>query len=146
MITCCDTSFLYSLYMLDVHTPRARARLSRIRRPEALTISPFIEYELPNAIRLSVFRSLRDAAAATTILAAFEADQAAGHFYRPICNLASVLQEAKRLSSIYTVLGGHRAFDILPVATALHLGATEFLSFDQNQLKLAAAVGLTAGP
>jgi predicted nucleic acid-binding protein len=145
MITC-DTSFLYSLYMLDVHTPRARARLSRIRRPETLTISPFIEYELPNAIRLSVFRNLRDTAAGATILAAFEADQAAGHFDRPICNLASVLQEAKRLSSIYTMHSGHRAFDILHVATALHLGATEFLSFDQNQRKLATAVGLAIGP
>jgi predicted nucleic acid-binding protein len=145
MITC-DTSFLYSLYMVDVHTPKARARLSRIRRPEALTISPFIEYELPNAIRLSVFRNLRDATSGTTILAAFEADQAAGHFDRPICNLASVVHEAKRLSSIYTMHSGHRALDILHVATALHLGATEFLSFDQNQRKLATAVGLTAGP
>ena len=132
--------------MVDVHTPKARARLSRIRRPEALTISPFIEYELPNAIRLSVFRNLRDAASSTTILAAFEADQAAGHFDRPICNLASVLHEAKRLSSIYTMHSGHRALDILHVATALHLGATEFLSFDQTQRKLAVAAGLTIGP
>ena len=132
--------------MVDVHTPRARTRLSRIRRPEALSISPFIEYELPNAIRLGVFRSLRDAAEGAAILAAFETDQAAGHFDRPVCNLASVLQEAKRLSSIYTMTGGNRAFDILHVASALHLGATEFLSFDQNQRKLAAAVGLTIGP
>jgi len=145
MITC-DTSFLYSLYILDVHTQRARARLSRIRRPEALTISPFIEYELPNAIRLSVFRNLRDAAAGATILAAFEADQVAGHFDRPICNLASVVQEAKRLSSIYTMHGGHRTVELLHVATALHLGATEFLSFDLNQRNLATAVGLTVGP
>ena len=145
MITC-DTSFLYSLYIVDVHTQRARARLSRIRRPEALTISPFIEYELPNAIRLSIFRNLRDAATGATILAAFEADQVAGHFDRPICNLASVVQEAKRLSSIYTMHGGHRAVDLLHVATALHLGATEFLSFDLNQRNLATAVGLTVGP
>jgi predicted nucleic acid-binding protein len=145
MITC-DTSFLYALYVVDVHTPRARARLNRIKRPEALAISPLHEYELPNAVRLSVFRNLRDAVAGAAILAAFEADQAAGHFERPTCNLAGVLREAKRLSSIYTTGGGYRAFDILHVATALHLGATEFLSFDQNQRKLAAVTGLTIGP
>lgn len=142
----CDTSFLYSLYVVDIHTPKARARLSRMRRPEALTISPFHEYELPNAIRLSVFRNLRDAAAGDAILAAFAADLTTGHFDRPTYNLAGVLHEAKRLSSIHTTAGGHRAFDILHVAAALHLGATEFLSFDQNQRKLATTVGLIPGP
>jgi predicted nucleic acid-binding protein len=32
--------------------------------------------------------------------------------------------------------------DILHVATALHLGATEFLTFDANQKELAEAEGL----
>ena len=142
----CDTSFLCSLYLVDVHTPRARARLRRIKRPEVLVLSPFHEYELPNAIRLSVFRQLRDPAAGRAMLAAFEADLASGQFECPICNLASVLIEAKRLSSSFTVTGGHRAFDILHVAAALHLGANEFLSFDHNQRKLAAAAGLRPGP
>jgi predicted nucleic acid-binding protein len=36
--------------------------------------------------------------------------------------------------------------DILHVAAALKSGATEFLSFDGRQRKLAAAQGLTVGP
>ena len=56
----------------------------------------------------------------------------------PTCNLASVLIEAKRLSASHTVTGGHRAFDILHVAAALHLGANEFLTFDSNQRKVSA--------
>jgi len=36
--------------------------------------------------------------------------------------------------------------DILHVATALHLGAREFLSFDGNQRKLARAEGMKAKP
>src|SRR5712672_3096900 len=52
----CDTSFLYSLYLVDAHTPKARTRLQKIRPPEGLILSPFHQYELPNAIRLSVFR------------------------------------------------------------------------------------------
>jgi len=35
--------------------------------------------------------------------------------------------------------GGHRSLDVLHVATALHLGAQEFLTFDANQIKLARA-------
>jgi predicted nucleic acid-binding protein len=142
----CDTSFLHSLYVVDVHTSEARARLQEIRRPEGLVLSPFHQYELPNAVRLSVFRGLRDAAAGGAILAAFEADLASGYFDVPTCNLASVLIEAKRLSAVHTVMGGHRAFDILHVAAALHLGVNEFLTFDFNQRKLALAAGLKPGP
>jgi predicted nucleic acid-binding protein len=142
----CDTSFLASLYLLDTHTPKARAKLRQIRPPEELTLSPFHQYELPNAVRLSVFRGLRNAAAGETILAAFEADLASGYFALPTCNLASVLIEARRLSASHTMTGGHRAFDILHVAAALHLGASEFLTFDTNQRKLATTVGLKPGP
>jgi predicted nucleic acid-binding protein len=142
----CDTSFLSSLYLVDVHTPKARARLQEIRRSVGLVLSPFHQYELSNAIRLSIFRGLRDRAAGEAILAAFEADIASGHFDLPTCNLASVLIEAKRLSASHTVTGGHRAFDILHVAAALRLGANEFLTFNYNQRKLALAAGLKAGP
>jgi hypothetical protein len=79
----CDTSFLASLYLLDTHTPKARAKLRQIRPPEELMLSPFHQYELPNAVRLGVFRGLRDAAAGETILAAFEADLASGYFALP---------------------------------------------------------------
>ena len=142
----CDTSFLHSLYVVDAHTPKARARLQEIRLPGGLVLSPFHQYELPNAVRLSVFRGLRDATAGGAILAAFEADLASGYFAVPTCNLASVLIEAKRLSAVHTVMGGHRAFDILHVAAALHLGVNEFLTFDFNQRKLALAAGLKPGP
>src|ERR1700722_20335553 len=52
----CDTSFLASLYLVDTHTPKARAKLRQIRPPEELMLSPFHQYELPNAVRLSVLR------------------------------------------------------------------------------------------
>ena len=42
----------------------------------------------------------------------------------------------------HTVTGGHRGFDILHVATARLLRATEFLTFDANQKMLAGAEGL----
>ena len=53
-----------------------------------------------------------------------------------------VHQAAERLSELYTDGGGHRAMDILHVATAIELGAKAFLTFDGNQKKLAEAEGL----
>ena len=57
---------------------------------------------------------------------------------------AAVHQRAEALSTAHTISSGHRLADILHVATALHLGVTEFLTFDSNQKKLAQAEGLRA--
>jgi predicted nucleic acid-binding protein len=146
-MTGCDTSFLHSLYLIDSYTRDARAKVQQLKDPaDRIALSPFHQYELPNAIRLSVFRGLRDADAGEAILAAFQTDLDDGRFELPTCNLAVVLMEAQRLSSIYTMNGGYRAFDILHVAAALHFGTREFLTFDVKQRKLARAVGLNPGP
>ncbi len=57
-----------------------------------------------------------------------------------------MLRVAERLSAAYTKANGYRAFDILHIATALVLEAEEFISFDGNQRKLAAAEGLRVKP
>jgi predicted nucleic acid-binding protein len=49
---------------------------------------------------------------------------------------------AERLSKTYTKKEGFRFEDILHVATALHLGVKEFLTFDAKQKKLAQQEGL----
>ena len=49
---------------------------------------------------------------------------------------------AESLSARHTPGKGHRFADILHVATALHLGTDQFLTFDNNQRKLAEAEGL----
>ena len=54
----------------------------------------------------------------------------------------TVHQRAEALSSAHTMGAGYRIVDILHVATALQLGAVEFLTFDVNQKKLAEAEGL----
>lgn len=60
-----------------------------------------------------------------------------------------ILVTGERISKSRTFPGGHRSFDILHVATALELGAKQFLTFDGNQLTLAASerllVPLAAG-
>ena len=140
MVTCADTSFLFSLYGNDAHTSRAVAWMKSQR--SALTISALGEYELGNALRFAEFRKGIAAGEAALFWAQFEADRASGRLRLHVCNLADVVDEAKRLSATYTVTGGHRGFDILHVATALVVKARRLLTFDGNQKKLAEAEGL----
>lgn len=140
MVTCADTSFLFSLYGNDVHTPRALAWIKSQR--SALTLTSLNEFELANALRFSEFRKGIAPGEAALFWAQFEADRASGRLQIQVCNLADVIDEAKRLSATHTLTGGHRGFDILHVATALRLKAQQILTFDENQKKLAEAEGL----
>lgn len=140
MVICADTSFLYSLYGNDANTARAMAWLKA--RKAVLTLTTLNEYELGNALRFSEFRGALRSGDAALFWAQFEADRVAGRLQVQICNLAEVVGEAKRLSATHTVTGGHRGFDILHVAAALHLKADQFLTFDVNQRRLAGAEGL----
>lgn len=139
-----DTSFLFALFGSDAHTAAAHAWTRQAGQP--ITVTALNRYELGNAMRFGVFRKLIAPNAAMESLAAFDADLKSGHLHLVRCDLQAVLEEAVRLSERYTGVGGHRSFDVLHVATARVLKAKTFLSFDTNQLKLAAVAGLTAGP
>ena len=60
----------------------------------------------------------------------------------PFEDWAKVYSIAEELSAQHTRQGGHRSFDLLHVATALHLKAGRFLTFDTRQAELAKAAGL----
>jgi predicted nucleic acid-binding protein len=141
MVIYADTSFLFALYGNDVHTPRA-IEWTKSQR-SALTLTTLTEFELGNALRFAEFRRGIAPGDAARFWAQFEADRASGRLLIQVCNLADVVNEAKRLSATYTLSGGHRSFDILHVATALIVKAPQFLTFDKNQTQLAEAEGLT---
>ncbi|MBT9584070.1 type II toxin-antitoxin system VapC family toxin [bacterium] len=140
MVVTADTSFLFSLFGHDVHSPRALAWVQANPRP--LVISELTEFELANAFRFAEFCGRLAAGQAAKYWAYYEADRGAGRVRVEICNLAEILVEAKRLSSIHTLAGGHRSFDILHVAAARKLGGEYFLTFDANQRLLAQAESL----
>jgi predicted nucleic acid-binding protein len=140
MVTCADTSFLFSLYGNDANSLRALAWMKSQRN--RLTLTSLGEYELANALRFSEFRKGIAAGEAALFWTQFEADKASGRIHIHVCNLADVVDEAKRLSATHTLTGGHRGFDILHVAAALILKAQQLLTFDGNQKKLAEAEGL----
>ena len=144
MTVCCDTSFLFSVYANDVHSGAALSELRRIG--QAVHISVLNQYELENALRLATFGKLFSTLGVQGFLAEFESDIASGRLILAICNLATVVAEARRLSAVHTSKQGHRAFDVLHVAAALDFRANKFLSFDVNQRRLARAEGLQVGP
>ena len=140
-----DTSFLYSLYVQQAHSAKAAAYLAAADDAE-LPLTALGRFELLNAIRLSVFRQELTPRVAAVDLLTIKGDIESGVLGVISCDWAAVHAEAERLSARHTAEGGHRSMDILHVATALSTGASEFLSFDRNQAKLASAEGLTVNP
>jgi len=140
MVIASDTSFLFSLYGSDAYSPKAVAWSAQNTR--VLLINSLTHFEFGNALRFSEFRKAIPSGAASQYWAWFEAAIVQGRLVVVTSNLADVVDEAKRLSSMRTLIGGHRGFDILHVASALKMKATHFLTFDGNQKKLAEAEGL----
>ena len=135
-----DSGFLCSLYAPDAHTQRAVARMARQSLP-----LPFVwlhQLELRNALRLRVFRAEITLAQRDASLNAMLADRSGGMLAVVAPPLAEVMIEAERLSALYSETLGTRSLDVLHVASALVLGRSEFLTFDNRQGALASAAGL----
>ncbi len=150
MIAYPDTSFLCALYRRQDNSPTAAAHFQKM--PEPLHVASLLLYEFRQSIRLQEFLHGKDASkgfgkqTGTAALAKLQANMASGAIVMVPVEWADVHQIAERLSAEYTGINGHRALDVLHVATALHLGAREFLTFDASQRKLAQAEGINALP
>ena len=140
MVIACDTSFLFSLYGSDAHSPKAVEWSAQNKR--VLYLNSLTHFEFGNAVRFAEYRKLLPSGAAACYWSGLEAAIAQGRLIVAISNLADVVDEARRLSAARTVSEGHRGFDILHVASALKMKATHFLTFDRNQKKLAESEGL----
>lgn len=140
---CADTSFLLSYYGEDVFSERARAHHSTT---QPIHIHSLNRFEFANALRLLVFRKKISTEQRDSFLSAFEADKHAGILAFTEVDANDVLFHAEAISVAQAETLGNRAYDILRVAAAKILGATDFWSFDGRQRTLAAAEGLTVGP
>ena len=106
---------------------------------------PFVwlhQLELRNALRLRVFRGEITRTQRDSSLNLILADLASGVLTTATPSHSGVMTEAERLSATHSESLGTRSLDILHVAAALVLGATEFLTFDPRQARLAKATGL----
>ena len=110
-----------------------------------MLISSLTEIETVNALALRVFRNEISQLEADRSLSVFEADLRQGLFSRSDLP-ASAFEQAYRLSRQSTARLGVRTADLLHVAIALELAATEFFTFDLRQHKLCLEIGLPVNP
>ena len=142
-----DTSFLCSLYRPQEHSAKADAFMARRGGP--LPVSSLLLLEFRQSLRLQARLHAKDKTKdftrneASQMLRDLQSDLRTKVLEIMPVDWASVHQTAEELSERYTESKGHRLADILHVATALHLGAERFLTFDANQKALAEAEGLT---
>jgi predicted nucleic acid-binding protein len=146
MIAFPDTSFLCAMYRMQANSTRAARHFAAM--PEPLHVSSPLLYEFRQSTRWQAYLNSKDAtkgfdrATAQAALAKLQANIAMGALVVVPVDWPDLVSIADRLSAQHTWTEGHRGFDILHVATALHLGATEFLTFDRLQTRLANAEGL----
>jgi len=150
MIAFPDTSFLCALYVRQDNSAAAAAYFQAM--PEVLHVSALLVYEFRQSVRFQVWLNARNNSKgypkniAEAALAKFQANMDAGALVVVTADWPDVHRLAETISTRYTIASGHRTMDVLHVATALHLGAKEFLTFDANQRKLAAAGKLKVKP
>jgi predicted nucleic acid-binding protein len=146
MIVFPDTSFICSLYRKQRNSLQAVTYQKMLSEP--LPISTLLLLEFRQSIRLQARLFVQDRsrgfpkAEGAAMLRAIQSDLADGILQMVAPDWADVHRIAEELSSKYTESGGHRLADILHVATAIHVGTEQFLTFDVNQRKLAEAEGM----
>ena len=145
-----DTSFLFALYRQQDNSQTARKHYDAMREP--LHVSTLLLYELRQSIRFQIWLHKQNpqkgipSEQGEEALADLAANVGSGAVLIVAVDWADVHRIAERLSATYTKTKGHRALDILHVATALHLTARDFLTFDSKQRRLAGAEGLQVKP
>jgi predicted nucleic acid-binding protein len=145
-----DTSFLFAFYFPRAASEQAVAKVESSQ--DAPLISSLVRYEFQQAVWFKVWLQAQgqplglSETAAQSALAAFDLDVEQGLWVVSSSEWESVVTRAERLALDHTPRHGARAMDILHLAFALQLGATELLSFDENQRGVAQAEGLVASP
>jgi predicted nucleic acid-binding protein len=141
-----DTSFLCALYREQDNSKRADRAFKQLNEP--LAVSSLLLLEFRQSVRFQTGLHHRDKTRGFTtsegkrMLEDLKSDLESGALNTVAIEWVAVHAIAERLSNVHTMAGCHRLIDILHVATSLHLGSEEFLTFDANQKRLAQAEGL----
>ncbi len=139
MTSCVDASFLFSLYVPDVNSAKASAKMKRAVLP--LLLTDVGKIEIANAVGLRLFRRELHPAEAKKVHALFREDLEQG-VVQIVPLPAAAYEQAEQIARTHTPLLGTRTLDVVHVAAALVLKADTFYTFNRKQSSLAAAVGL----
>ncbi len=139
-----ESSFLVSLILQDSNTDQAVQLAAGLKGP--LAFNSLLKLEVFNAIQLKIAEGKIDAprAAQCEVKMAELLELGMWRATEPVWE--RVIQRSIGLSKAHTSSKKTRSFDILHVAAAVELGATEFWTFDKRQRALAAEAGLRVNP
>jgi predicted nucleic acid-binding protein len=140
VVTYPDTSFLVALYVDEDSSVEAREHLQRLS--EELAFTPFHRLEVRTALRLRVFRTDNSVSELKSAFQRIDDDLSEGILQHTPLHWSDALREAERLGEAHLTHSGARSGDLLHVASAVVLGAREFVTFDQRQTELARRAGL----
>ena len=137
-MTYLDTGCFVKLYYPEPDS----AQVVALIEGKALGHTPLHDLEFMNALELKVFLKNATAAQVTAARALVAADLQAGVLVSPTGEWKDIFAEAVKLAEQHTGTIGGRSLDILHCAAPKVLNATEFVSADARQKKLATAMGL----
>ena len=140
-MTYLDTGCFVKLYYPEPDSARVIAHI----RGKTVGYTPLHELEFANALQLKIFFKSANAAQAAAARALVEGDLRTGVLVAADSNWKDVFQQAVKLAELHTASFGCRSLDVLHCAVATLLKATEFMSTDARQNKLAGAMGLNLG-
>lgn len=138
-----DTSLIIKLYVKEQESAAVEKKVKAVN--QAIPITSLHELEFQNALHLKRFRNEISVMEIEHIINLQQKHEAIGVYYRPAVNWGEVFRISQDLSSQHTHMIGSRSLDILHVALAIDLKATQFITNDNRQRGLAQAAELTIG-
>ncbi len=137
----CDPSFLLALYdKTDGFSPQANQIAAKFKEPIPLTLLG--ELELVNGMGRSLAVKRIDQGEYDAIFRQISQDESEGILLRCPVDQKEYFAKARELSRKFIPEISVRTLDILHIAAAVLLKATEFASFDKKQKLLVEKVGL----
>ena len=139
-----DSSLIVALYLNEADSARADAACASVAPPIRLT--DWHRVEIANAFQRAVKNTRITAEQATQLWQDFSDDVATGRFEITQVAHTAVLARTLTLTQKHTATTGTRSLDLIHIASALEIGATDFLSFDSRQRQTATAEGFNVLP
>lgn len=139
-----DSSLIVALYLNEANSALADAACASVAPPIRLT--DWHRVEISNAFQRAVKNGRITAEQAELLWQDFTTDVLAGRFEIVAIDHATLLTRTLALTQKHTSNTGTRSLDLIHIASALEIGATDFLSFDSRQRETATAEGFKVRP
>lgn len=139
-----DSSLIVALYLAEVDSARADAACAAV--PPPILLTDWHRVEIANAFQRAVKNARITDVQAAQLWQDFTDDINTGRFKIVVIDHAAVLARTLALTQKHTATTGTRSLDLIHIASALELAATDFLSLDYRQRQAASAEGLDVIP